>query len=148
MEKGTVVLTPSDDNIAPLTLGSNLFFNMPGHFRGTKFHMHILSDEKINVGDWCVMLDSMGNVFSNPQQYTNSDTQFINDGHRKIVSTTDKSIMVPVLANPNHTDPVMTFLPEPSNEFINDYINSDVEIKNVLFETKENKILLTWKEDI
>lgn len=50
MEKGIVVLTPTGDNIAPLTLGLNLFFNMSGHFRGTKFHMHILSDEKINIG--------------------------------------------------------------------------------------------------
>lgn len=86
------------------------------------------------------MLDSVGNVFSNPQQYTDSDTQFINDGHRKIAATTDKSIMVPVLANPNHTDPVMTFLPEPSSEFINHYINSDIKIKNVFFKINESNL--------
>lgn len=60
----------------------------------TKQHLYIISDEEINKGDWCVMLDSAGNVFSNPQQYIDVKTQYINDGHRKIIASTDKSLNI------------------------------------------------------
>lgn len=56
-------------------------------------HLYILSDEEIKEGDWCIMLDSFGNVFSQPQQYNDSKTQHLNKGLRKIISTTDKSLI-------------------------------------------------------
>lgn len=58
------------------------------------YHLYILSDEEIKEGDWCIMLDSFGNVFSNPRQYTNPETQFLNKGLRKIIATTDSSLRI------------------------------------------------------
>lgn len=53
-------------------------------------HLYIISDQEIKEGDWCIMLDSFGNVFSNAQQWLGKGV--LNDGLRKIISSTDKDI--------------------------------------------------------
>jgi len=45
-----------------------------------------ISDEEIKVNDYCIMLDSFGNLFSNVQQYTNPETQHLNKGLRKVIA--------------------------------------------------------------
>jgi hypothetical protein len=45
-----------------------------------------VSDEEIKVNDYCIMLDSFGNLFSNVQQYTNPETQHLNKGLRKVIA--------------------------------------------------------------
>lgn len=42
--------------------------------------------EKIHPGDWCLLFDDFGNLFSDtPQQYTGADGQVLNNGLRKIL---------------------------------------------------------------
>jgi hypothetical protein len=52
----------------------------------TDNYLLIVSDEEIKVSDWCIMFDSVGNIFSNPQQYTNPETQHLNKGLKKIIA--------------------------------------------------------------
>jgi hypothetical protein len=52
----------------------------------TENYLLIVDDSEIKVGDWCIMFDSVGNVFSNPQQYTNPETQHLNKGLKKITA--------------------------------------------------------------
>lgn len=48
-----------------------------------------VSDEEIKIGDWCILLDSLGNIFSSiARQYIGKEKgHYINDGIRKIVAT-------------------------------------------------------------
>lgn len=52
----------------------------------TSEYILAVSDEEIKVGDFCIMLDSAGNLFSTIQQYTNPKTQHLNDGLRKVIA--------------------------------------------------------------
>jgi len=80
-------------------------------------HFYILSDEEIKEGDWCIMLDSFGNVFSNPQQYNDPKTQHLNKGLRKIIATTDDSI-------DGFYRGYAYQLPQPSESFIEAFVES------------------------
>lgn len=63
-------------------------------------NLHFLSDEEIKEGDWRIMLDSFGNVFSTPQQYLGEREQhYLNKGHRKIIASTDQSLGLPIPSN-------------------------------------------------
>jgi hypothetical protein len=112
---------------------------------GCKQHLYIISDEEIKEGDWCIMLDSFGNVFSNPQQYTNPETQFLNKGLRKIIATTDKSLFKEVSATGYTEDRARTFygkeyLPKPSQEFLKIFVeeyNKGNVITEVMVEYEE-----------
>ena len=80
-------------------------------------HLYFLSDEEIKEGDWCIMLDSFGNVFSNPQQYNDPKTQHLNKGLRKIIATTDDSI-------DGFYRGYAYQLPQPSESFIEAFVES------------------------
>lgn len=58
-------------------------------------HLHILSDDKIEEGDWCVLLDSLGGIMSKPSEYLPSTGHVLNKHLRKIIASTDISLNVP-----------------------------------------------------
>jgi hypothetical protein len=51
-------------------------------------HYIVVDDCKIEVNYWCVLLDSVGNIFSVPQQYTNPKNQNLNEGMKRITHST------------------------------------------------------------
>ena len=105
-------------------------------------HIYILSDDEIKKGDWVIMLDSFGNVFSNPQQYTDPKTQHLNKGLRKIIATTDSLC---IGFGDDHDPRSGTggnpiWLPQPSQSFIQKYIdayNSGKPIEKVMVDYEE-----------
>mgnify|MGYP003328080622 CR=1 FL=1 len=108
-------------------------------------HLYILSNDEIKEGDWCIMLDSLGNVFSNPQQYTDPKTQHLNKRLRKIIATTDESLKLnkPLFAEKNK-EPEWLILPQPSQSFIEKYVeeyNKDNVIIDVMVEYELNEEL-------
>ena len=91
--------------------------------------IYILSDDEIKEGDWC--LDTVNNIL------------FISDGNsklhkstdKKIIATTDTSLLL-------HSDFDSYNLPQPSQQFIEKYIesyNKGEIITDVLVEYEENK---------
>ncbi len=112
------------------------------------YHLYILSDEEIKEGDWCIMLDSFGNVFSNPRQYTNPETQFLNKGLRKIIATTDSSLKIEKSStgyteNRSRTFYSLESLPQPSKSFIEVFVeeyNKGNIITDVMVEYEQNLI--------
>jgi len=52
----------------------------------TDNYLLVVDESEIKVSDWCIMFDSIGNIFSNPQQYTNPETQHLNKGLKKIIA--------------------------------------------------------------
>ena len=53
----------------------------------TDNYILITSDEEIKVGDWCILFDSVGNLFYDiPLQYTDSKNQHINKYLRKVIA--------------------------------------------------------------
>jgi hypothetical protein len=74
---------------------------------GSNYHFYIFSLDKPQVGDWCILLDDFGKVFSNPQQYLGEKAgHTLNNGLRKIIASTDPSLG----------------LPQPSPQFIQKYV--------------------------
>ncbi len=98
-----------------------------------KQHLYIISDDEIKEGNWCIMLDDLGNIFSIPQQWKSVGT--LNKNLRKIIATTDLSLI--------NNDKTLNGkwqnrqLPQPSQQFIEKYIeeyNKGNIITNVLVE--------------
>lgn len=53
----------------------------------TDNYILITSDEEIKLQDWCILFDSVGNLFYDiPQQYTDSKNQHINKYLRKVIA--------------------------------------------------------------
>ncbi len=106
----------------------------------TKQHLYFLSDEEIKGGDWCIMLDSFGNVFSNPQQYLAKEGQFLNKGLKKIIATTDSSYLLGI-NDRGQSRPEFSYLPQPPQSFIEEYIklyNKGKQITEVMIEYEES----------
>lgn len=80
-------------------------------------HLYFLSEDKIELNDWCILLDDLGNVFSGPQQWLGNGV--LNSNLRKIITTTDTSLWL-------HDDtvpyPKTKQLPQPSPQFIQKYV--------------------------
>jgi|688.fasta_scaffold73243_1 hypothetical protein len=52
----------------------------------TENYLLVVDESEIKKSNWCIMFDSFGNIFSNPQQYTNPETQHLNKGLKKIIA--------------------------------------------------------------
>lgn len=95
-------------------------------------HLYITSDEEIKEGDWCILFDSFGHLFTNDaQQYIPSKGHILNNGLRKVIATTDNEL--------GHGDNVGAWysLPQPSQAFITKYVeeyNKGCQIIEVLVE--------------
>jgi hypothetical protein len=97
--------------------------------------LYILSDDEIEKGDWCIMLDSFGNIFSNPQQYTDPKTQHLNKGLKKIIATTDSSLKYTdyrISPVPNFCDYLQ--IPQSFIQYYIDQFNSGNTITDVMVE--------------
>lgn len=81
-------------------------------------HLYILSHSKIKKGDWCIMLDDLGNVFSSkPQQFLGEkENHSLNNNLRKIIATTD------TLSDYKAGIEAGLFLPQSSESFIKEYV--------------------------
>ena len=155
-KKSTVVMLPTNEKTKIQLTKNYLNITIDEFIADSKFtigqHLYILSDEEIKEGDWCIMLDSFGNVFSNPQQYNNPETQHLNKRLRKIIATTDKSLSLikDELSNEIGTNGEVTFdlgynktslLPQPSHSFLEKYVeeyNKGNVIKEVMVEYEYN----------
>jgi hypothetical protein len=74
------------------------WFNINGVKYWEPQHLHLITTDKIRPGDWCILLDSFDNVFLGaPQQYKPSEGHVLNDGLRRVVATTDKTLGLPLL---------------------------------------------------
>ena len=61
-----------------------------------KQHLYITVSqdvEPIKDGDWCILFDSVGNVFSNPQQYKPKKGHVLNKDLRQVIATTDPKLI-------------------------------------------------------
>lgn len=118
----------------------------------THFELYIISDDEIKEGDWCIMLDSFGNVFSNVQQYLGkSKGHYINKGIRKIIATTDKSLKL--IKRVSVSDNIIDYpdeLPQLPEQFIQAYIKAYNEGKPIIevdLEIEQTKLYIK-PEDI
>lgn len=51
--KKQIIMLPTKDKTS-IVLGDNLLVNVPGQMRGANFHLFVISDEEIHVGDWII----------------------------------------------------------------------------------------------
>jgi hypothetical protein len=94
-------------------------------------HLYIISDDKIKEGDWCISIDKNSKLhktfkciskqsFINPEFLNSIDAKDI----KKIIATTDTSLFTKIQVNIKHTDSINFYLPQPSQQFIEKYIES------------------------
>ncbi len=99
-------------------------------------HLYITSDEEIKDGDWCILFDSFGHLFTDSaQQYIPSKGHVLNNGLCKVISSTDTILN----------------LPQPSQEFIQQYIknyNEGNSITNVKVEYEDYWIKAEYSLDV
>lgn len=89
-------------------------------------HLYIISPQmKIANGDWYIgsVGDDEGNHIEYIRRYDSSDIEALFSPLGKIVATTDKSLKTQVGTEDISGMPIYEYLPEPSPEFINDYIH-------------------------
>lgn len=110
-----IVMLPTEGK-GPIVLGENLLVNLPGVFRGTNFHLYIISDGEIKEGDWCYLdnnikelSDYNGNYIIKISKEQVESANIVKDC-KKIIATTE---------NWNGY-----LLPQPSQSFIDKYIES------------------------
>ena len=120
--------------------GRRLYFNQT-NFNDIddeiRYHLYITSDDEIKDGDWCIMFDSIGNIFSTPQQYKPKEGHILNDGLKKIIATTDSSLM-----HLSNNGRVGYNLPQPSQSFIKKYCELGGNIDKVLVEYESKGCIL------
>jgi len=79
----------------------------PRDYTNRKYqHLYLTSNDKIEEGDWCLFFDSLGKLFTDrPQQYKPKEGHVLNDGLKKIIATTNKTIStcLRVVIHPDNT---------------------------------------------
>lgn len=123
----TLIITPN--TISKLLEDSNCGW--------TNQHLYIISDDKIEDGDYWINLDN--NTINNNVGIAN----FANNAPscKKIIATTDTSLVLYDEAKFIKNSPTVILLPQPSQQFIQKYIesyNKGEDITDVLIEY-ENK---------
>ena len=105
-------------------------------------HLYITSDEKIKDGDWCIMFDSFGHMFSDHiQQYLPNKGHVLNDGLHKIIATINTSLKLYGEPTINGNRTFKGLMPQPSPQFIEKYIeeyNKGTVITEVMVEYLDN----------
>lgn len=104
-------------------------------------HLYFTSDEEIKAGDYFINFGQ----FNHGVYYCLDDIHAENIKHhckefKKIIATTDKTLIVDIFAKQSHTDPVKIYLPEPSKEFLEVYVkayNEGKKIEEVLAEMED-----------
>lgn len=96
-----------------LMLGENILWNIPGVFRGTKFHLYFVSDDEVQINDWAIQqyshkygsLASIGirNVIkadakTDPFYFGDSHYNEAGADYFKIIASTDPSLNLPLIS--------------------------------------------------
>lgn len=125
-EKCKVVMLPTSEaktSHIGYDLSGKLLTYYPGKARylDSPQYLYIVSNDKIQPNDWCLLFDSLGHIFSSiPGQYKPRLGHVLNDGLRKIIASTDPKLE----------------LPRPSDAFIKKYCEAQ-GIDEVLVEYEE-----------
>lgn len=119
-KKKKVVMLPTNEKAGLGFIGNSQLMrfnpNVDGKIEGVDFkHFYILSDEKIEKGDWCVNknLDTL-------YQITNIGDYNPNKDWYKVIATTDSSLQWAIDKSPYSME--IHGLPQPSTAFIEKYI--------------------------
>lgn len=145
-KKCDVVMLATEKKAAPIMLGSNLFANMPGVLRGTKFHLYFINHEDMKYGDWFIFFGTQGTVlhqFHSDAGYgiktltdfdPNDDSSLIVASSKcsnKIIASTDPLLnngwirdMDPFKLSDHVNLITMKGLPKPSTSFISKYLDA------------------------
>lgn len=110
--KCKVVLLKHEQGI--LTLGEEIQWNIPGAFRGTKFHLYFSSNEKFKVGDYYVRISLSSNELGKSTNLLGNEDPY----SKKVVATTDTTLNLPLIPQ----------------SFIEKYVESNGSIKEVEIE--------------
>lgn len=97
--------------------------------RGFEYqHLYIISDDKIEEGDWCLFFwdgnkeGELGQIGSEPQQYFPENGHTLNKNLRKIIATTDSELKLPYDGKtPISKDWNGKQLPQIPQKFIEEY---------------------------
>lgn len=143
----SVIMLPTKDN-SIITLNTNKEIHLQGNnnpkdyktlkqFGLTPQHLYITSENEIKEGDWYLDLTY--------QMVVNEEEGNICGNCRKIVATTDKSLLIEIESDSMRFDePVGIPLPQIPQQFIEDYVKAG-GIDEVLLEYETNYI--NWKHD-
>lgn len=115
-----VVMLPTNQE-APIQLGVNFHYNIPGHFRGTYFHLYILSDDAILTDDYI---------------YQTNAERVIKNGFEGLVCNYSKKIIA-------STNPSLN-LPSPSKEFLKIYCEKQPEEVLVRYHDENEEFVEGW----
>lgn len=129
LKRCKVVMLPTDkkatNGLQPFLVEDDLTLPSTGAFARRlqqlnfqAYHLYILSNDEIEQGDWCILLDSFGNPMSKPQSFNPEVGHVLNKDLRKVIATTDTSLN----------------LSQPSQAFIEKYVdlyNKGQQIKEV-----------------
>jgi len=105
-KKTKVIMLPTEDeSYLAIAWGDSLVCGIPKMFKKSRDyqpqHLYYITDEKIKNGDWCIMLDDAGEVFSSiPQQYLKEQGHTLNKNLFKIIATSDCKLTIEI---PIHT---------------------------------------------
>lgn len=145
-KNSTVVMLPTNKKVGKLSKGNksgileihDFIFEKSGIYNNHDFyHLYILSDDKIEAGDWYIRL------FDNTIMCANSQSDHKHYDCRKIIATTNKTLLLP------QNFPSFTYLPQPSDSFTQRYIesyNNGKSIIDVLVEYEEYNHDEEWSE--
>ena len=84
-------------------------------------HLYIVNDDKIEAGDWYISSDGWF-----IDKAINDDLKIVNEkinGYKKIIATTDSTLFQTITIGIDNTS-IFNKLPQPSIEFIEQYIES------------------------
>ncbi len=103
-------------------------------------HLYVLSNEKINVGDWYLTFEGAGfhSVVGVPRKCEDSNYSF--SYCKKIIATTDSSLKYSSW-EPYHEHPQAS-LPQPNQSFLETFV-SEFNRKNVI-----KKVMVKYTEDL
>lgn len=82
-------------------------------------HLYIISDDEIKENDWCT---NTGGEIKDSFPFKVTKEVMNNKFIKKIIATTDKSITIPGYNSFDEDDIVNCYLPQPSQQFIEKYI--------------------------
>ena len=90
-----------------------------------RYNLYITSDDKIESGDWCAIIDKTSNLYGQFEQHKGSHSR--NDQWGKIIATSDRCIIqTKKIVGRDEIGNLYNsiFLPQLSQEFIEEYIEN------------------------
>jgi hypothetical protein len=122
-------------------------------------HLYILSDEEIKEGDWVLWFWDGGQIgVTEPQKYLGGE-QVLNNGHKKIIATTDPHLFVnageETIARASGFSQTFTkkeMLPQIPQHIIEAYVKNpfdevEVEYEPSVFGEYDGEIIYNWDDE-